>query len=227
MAGVFGGNALTATAEHGGGKDSSWPDFKGLAPQQIQVPTGLQGLASCTWGSKIYGDRQEIVYKNRQTAIVLNDTLNVGENRTDTIEMADTLYVKNGRLVQISPTDKLQVLGNREVWVHGQDTEHYLVHREIHEPVERIEHSEKAIEYGTTIAETFASSFETKGFALAVENIKAELKMFKSTNEAIENHLKPLQSSIEAMSTHIGALKLAAKVKLNALVNWALSSPTS
>lgn len=225
--GVFGGTEQTGTGEHGGGTDSSWPSFKQLQPQQIAVPTGLQGIPSCTWGSMIYGDRQEIVYNNRQTAVVLNDTLNVGQNRDVTIEQANNVVVKNTRTVQVTPLEKLIVLGNREVWVHGQDTEHYLTHRQIDEPVERIEHTTKSIEYGTTTAEAFAVAAETKAVAVSVENIKAELKLFKSTNEAIENKLTPLQNSIKAMSTHIGALKLAAKIKLNALVNWAASSPTS
>ena len=224
---TFSGSAQTETAEHGGGNDHAWPDFKALDPKQISVPTGLQGIPTCTWGTKVYGDQQEIIYKNRQVAIVLNDKLDVGVDRTETIEAANYIYVKGGRLVEITPTETLQVNGNRMVWVHGQDTEHYLVHREIQEPVERIEHSEKSMEYGSSKAEALGAAFETKGFAAEIKNIKAEQQFFNSTNAGIENRLKPLQSGIETMEAHIGALKLACKVKLNALINFATSSPYS
>jgi hypothetical protein len=217
----------TETAAHAGKEDKKAPDWKKLNPQIIALPTGLQGIPSCTDGKLIHGDQQEMVEKLREIHVIGSDTLKVQQFQEIEIEQYANHTIKQGRELTVGIYDKTEIKGDREMWVHGKDDEHYLIHREIDEPVERIEHKNISFEWGIASAEATGLSIETKLVALALENVKAELSTCHFLNKAIEEKLSGVQSYFEVFETRVGLLLLAAQHKFNAAVNWALSSPTS
>ena len=75
--------------------------------------------------------------------------------------------------------------------------------------------------------EAMATAFETKGLSVAIEGVKVEAKMFKQTNELIEGKMDAITGKAEGLDVALGLLMLKGKFTLNALLNWALSSPTS
>jgi hypothetical protein len=136
----------TETAAHAGKEDKKAPDWKKLNPQIIALPTGLQGIPSCTDGKLIHGDQQEMVEKLREIHVIGSDTLKVQQFQEIEIEQYANHTIKQGRELTVGIYDKTEIKGDREMWVHGKDDEHYLIHREIDEPVERIEHKNISFE---------------------------------------------------------------------------------
>jgi hypothetical protein len=227
MGKAFEAQVKTATNEHKGKEDKNGPDYGRLSAAAIALPTGLNGVNSCTDGKVIFGDLQEMIHQNRETQIVLNDTIRIGQNHSETIEKTSTNIIKMGRESMVGVYDTTEIQGDRTLWVHGDDKEHYLIHREIDEPVEKFEHKKFCLEYGSTSMEAMASAFETKGFSFALENMKVEAKMFKQTNELIEGKMDAITGKAEGMDVALGLLMLKGKYTFNALCNWAMSSPTS
>lgn len=227
MGKAFEAEVKTATSEHGGKEDKNGPDYGRLSASAIALPTGLNGVNSCTDGKVIFGDLQEMIHQNRETQIVWGDTIRIGQTHSSTIEKTSTNVIKMGRETMIGTYDTTEIQGDRTLWVHGDDKEHYLTHREIDEPVEKFEHKNTCLEYGWSSMEAMASSIETKGVAVEIENVKVEAKMFKQTNELIEGKMDAITGKAEGMDVSLGLLMLKGKYTFNALCNWAMSSPTS
>ena len=224
---AFDGEKKTETAGHKGEEDKKEPDWKMLDPKSIDRPDGLQGVQKCADGKLIHGDLQEMLYKNRETHILQNDTLQIQQKQSIDVEQTATIVIKQGRELMVGVYNKEEVQGDRTLWVHGGDEEHYLIHREINEPVERIEYKNACFEWGILSAEATALALETKAVAMALENFKVEASTCYFTNKAIEEKMSGLQSHLKVFETRVGLLLLAAQTKLNAAVNWAASSPTS
>jgi hypothetical protein len=224
---AFDGEPKTETSGHGGKNDKEEVDWHMLDPKAIALPTGLQGVQSCADGKLIHGDMQEMLYNNRETHILMTDTLKIQQQHIVDIEQTEQIVVKQGREVMVGVYDKNEIQGDRTLWVHGKDDEHYLVHREINEPVERFEYKHICFEYGVAGTEAIGLKAETTGVAVALENVKVEASTCAFLNKAIEEKMSGIQSKLKVFETAVGLLLLAAQTKLNAAVNWAMSSPTS
>jgi hypothetical protein len=218
---------LIGTRKHKGKDDDKEPDWKLLDPASIGKQVCLQGLPTCADGKVVNGDCQVFVQDNRETHILGNDTLLLKGNQIEDVEQTSTISIKQGRTLAVGVFDFTEIQGPRTFIVHGPDDEHYLIHREIDEPVEKFEHKNMCVEYGWFNAEAMASTVETKALSVAVENVKVEAKMFKQTNELIEGKIDGMTAKAEGMDVALGLLMLKGKYTLNALANWARSSPTS
>ena len=224
---AFNGQKETITAAHKGDEDKTPPDWKRLNPQAISTTAALGGIAACTDGKYVHGDLRELISQDRQTTILQNDTLLVQGKQAETIDQTSTTTIKQGRDVMIGVYDKLQVQGDRTIWVHGSDDEHYLTRREIHEPDEKFEYKHFCVEYGWTNIETLATAFETKALQTAIGSLKVEAEMFEQSNAYIAGRMKAVTSKLEGFDLDVGMLLLRAEFALNALANFATSSPIS
>ena len=184
-------------------------------------------MSDCTDGKVVHGDLRELIYQHRQTDILQDDALTIQGKRTEDVEQTATITIKQGRDIMIGVLDKMQVQGERQLWVDGANSETYSTHREIHEPREKFEYKHFCWEYGFFNIETLVSAFETKAFGLALENVKIEAKMFEQTNHLIAGKMDAITSKAEGMDLSLGFLLLRIKYALNALPNFAASTPIS
>jgi hypothetical protein len=224
---AFKADIKTETRSHGGDEDKKSPDWKRLNASAINEKSALAGVSSCTDGKLIHGDLRELIYQHRQTDILQDDQLTIQGKRTQDIEKTSQLTVKQGRDTMIGVYDKTQVQGERQLWVDGVDHEFYATHREIEEPQEKFERKHFCWEYGVFGIDTQLSAFETKALGLAVENVKIEAKMFEQTNHLIAGKMDAITSKAEGMDLSLGFLLLRIKYALNALPNFAASTPIS
>lgn len=224
---AFNGQLKTETGSHKGDNDKAAPNWKRLDPQSINMKSALSGIAACSDGKVVHGDLRELIMQNRETNILQNDTLAIQQKQTETVEQTSTTTIKQGRDVMVGVYDKLQVLGDRSLWVHGHDDEHYLTRREIDEPDEKFERKHFSLEYGWTSLETLATSFETKALQTAIGSLKVEAELFEQTNAYIAGKMDAVTSKLEGFDLDIGMLLLRAEFAINALLNFARSTPIS
>lgn len=224
---AFHADIQTETQEHKGEEDSKPPDWKRLNAAAINQKTALAGIQACVDGKVVHGDLQELIYMDRKTDILQNDTLQIQGNQTETVEQTATITIKEGRDIMIGVFEKMQIHGTRLLRVDNADHEFYATHREIHEPQEKFEFKHFCFEYGFFNIETLLSAFETKALALALENVKIEAKMFEQTNRLIAGKVDALTAKAEGMDLSLGFLLLRIKYALNALPNFAASTPIS
>ena len=224
---AFHANIQTATQEHKGDDDKNPPDYKRLSPSAINTKTALAGVSSCSDGKVVHGDLRELIQQNRQTNILLNDQLAIQGTQTEDVEKTSTITIKQGRDIMIGVMEKMQVQGERQLHVDGQDSEFYATHREIQEPLEKFEHKHFSWEWGFSEISTMLTSFETKALSVAIENVKIEAKMFEQTNKLIAGKIDALTAKAEGMDLSLGFLLLRIKYALNALPNFAASTPFS
>lgn len=217
----------TETRSHKGDEDKEPPDWKRLNASAINDKSALAGVSDCADGKVVHGDLRELIYQHRQTDILQDDALTIQGKRTEDVEKTATINIKQGRDIMIGVFDKMQVQGERQLWVDGADNETYSTHREINEPREKFEHKHFCWEYGVFNIETMLSAFETKAFGLALENVKVEAKMFEQTNHLIAGKMDAITAKAEGMDLSLGFLLLRIKYALNALPNFAASTPIS
>ncbi len=224
---AFRANIQTETGKHKGEEDKEPPDYKRLAPSAISEKSGLAGVSACSDGKVVHGDLRETIHNNRQTTILQNEQLTIQGTQTEDVEKTATITIKQGRDMMIGHMDKVQVQGERQLWVDGTDNEFYATHREIHEPNEKFEYKHFCFEYGVANIETLVTAFETKALELALENVKVEAKLFEETNALIAGKIDAITSKAEGMDVSLGLLLLRIKFALNALPNFAASTPFS
>ena len=224
---AFGADVKTETRKHKGEEDKQPPDWKQLDASNINQKTALSGVMACADGKVVHGDLRELIHQNRQTDILQNDKITIQGTQTEAVEKTSKITIKQGRDIMIGVYEKMQVQGERQIWVDGADNEFYASHREIHEPQEKFEYKHFCWEYGFFNIETLLSSFETKALTMAVENVKIEAKMFEQTNKLIAGKADAVTAKAEGMDLSLGFLLLRIKYALNALPNFAASTPIS